>query len=177
MPDPQVGKRYAQAAFAIALEQGTIDRWRSDLGDVASVLAESAAASAFTDERVPLERRLALVERVLDIQPLALNLAKLLVQKGRAADATAVATAFAQMADEHAGIAHAEVTTAVALDPAQLAAIEQRLSTSLGKRVQATAGVNPAILGGVIVRVGDRLLDGSVATRLKRLRRDLEGVR
>lgn len=177
MADPAAAKRYAQAAWGIALEQGTIERWRSDLDDVATVLAESGAAPVLVDDRIPVERRLAMVERTLDVQPLALNLAKLLVQKGRSLDARFVAAAFGRMADEHEGIAHAQITTAVELSPDQVLGIEQQLSQSLGKRVRATASVNPAILGGVIVRVGDRLLDGSVATRLKRLRRELEGVR
>jgi F-type H+-transporting ATPase subunit delta len=118
-----------------------------------------------------------MVERALAVSPLVLNLAKLLVSKGRSRDARAVAEAFGRMADEHEGIVHATVTTALPLGAAQLGAIESRLSVSLGMRVSATAVVDAAIIGGVVVRVGDRLVDGSVRTRLRRLRRELEGVR
>jgi F-type H+-transporting ATPase subunit delta len=106
-----------------------------------------------------------------------LNLAKLLVQKGRSLDAGAVASAFTRMADENEGIAHAQVTTAVELSSDQLNAIASRLSSSLGKDVRATSVVDPGIIGGVVVKVGDRLVDGSVKSRLKRLRRELEGTR
>jgi F-type H+-transporting ATPase subunit delta len=58
-----------------------------------------------------------------------------------------------------------------------LTAIQNQLSRELGKNVRATAVVDPGILGGVVVKVGDRLVDGSVRTRLKRLRRELEGAR
>lgn len=177
MADSQVGKRYAQAAFDVALEQGSVAQWRGDLDDIASVLVDSAAAALFSDSRIALERRLEVVDRTLDVQPLALNLAKLLVQNGRAGDARAVATAFKQMADEHEGIVNARVTTAIELSPVELQAIEQQLSSSMGKRVRATAAVDPAILGGMVLRVGDRLVDGSVRTRLRRLRRELEGAR
>ncbi|MGE5595933.1 MAG: F0F1 ATP synthase subunit delta [Hyphomicrobiales bacterium] len=177
MADLQVGKRYAQAAIEIAREQGTIERWRNDLADIATVLSDSQAAPVLADGRIPLEKRLAMVERALDVQPLALNLAKLLVQKGRSLHASAVSQAFNQMADEIEGIVEATVTAAIELTPEQMAAIEQKLSTSLGKRVRATATVDPGILGGMVVRVGDRVIDGSVRTRLKRLRRELEGVR
>lgn len=177
MADPQVGKRYAQAAFGLAREQGSIARWRDDLGDIASVLTGSAAAGVISDSRLPLERRLSMVERVLDVQPLALNLAKLLVTHGRTADAGEVARAFAELADAHEGIVNATVTTAIELTPAELQAIEQRLSSSMGKRVRARATIDPAILGGMVLRIGDRLIDGSVRTRLKRLRRELEGAR
>jgi len=177
MADVQAAKRYAQAAFEIAQEQGSIAAWRSDLGDVASVLAESQAAPVLADGRIPLQQRLAMVERVLDVSPQARNLAKLLVQKGRSPEARAVSEAFNRMADEAEGIAHARVTTAVELTAAQIAAIERQLGESLGKRVHAVGIVDPAIVGGVVVQVGDRLVDGSVRTRLQRLRRELEGVR
>jgi F-type H+-transporting ATPase subunit delta len=177
MADPQAGKRYAQAAFEIATRDGTIARWRSDLEDIAQVLSESAAAPVFADPKVPVERKLAIVDRVLDIQPLARNLAKVLVQRNRAANARDVAQAFARMADDAEGIAHAQVTSAVDLTSDQLSVIEQKLSQSMGKRVRATATTDPSLLGGIVVRVGDRLVDGSVRSRLRELRRELSGSR
>ena len=105
----------ARRAVEIATEQGTVARWRADLDDIAQVLAESDAAPVFADTRLPVDRRTAMVDRVLDVQPLARNLAKLLVTRGRSGDARAVADAFGRMADEAEGIAHAEITTAVPL--------------------------------------------------------------
>jgi F-type H+-transporting ATPase subunit delta len=176
MVDYQAGKRYAQAAFEIAREQGTIARWRAELDDVATVLAESDAAPMFANARVPLERRLALIDRALDVSPLAGNLAKLLVTKGRSGDARAVAEAFGRLADAHEGIVNASVTTAIPLDPEQQRAIDARLAASLAAQVRSTHAVDPAIIGGVILRVGDRMIDGSVRTRLRQLRRQLEGA-
>jgi F-type H+-transporting ATPase subunit delta len=176
MADVQAARRYAQAAFAIAKDADAVAQWRAELGDVATVLAESQLAPVLSDARIPVERRMAMVERTLSVSPLVLNLAKLLIRKGRSLEARAVADAFGRMADEHEGIAHAQITTAVELSTEQLNAIAARLTTSMGKNVQATAVVDPAILGGVIVKVGDRLVDGSIKTRLKRLRRELEGA-
>jgi F-type H+-transporting ATPase subunit delta len=176
MAGEEAAKRYAQAAFELAGQSGGIERWRADLEDVARVLTDSEAAGIFADSRIPLERRVAMVDRTLDVQPLVANLAKLLVTKGRSRSARAVATAFGRMADEAAGIADAEVTAAIDLTPQQLASIEQRLSASLGKRVKVTAKVDPSLIGGVVVRVGDKLVDGSVRTRLKDLRRELSGA-
>lgn len=177
MADVQAAKRYAQAAFAIARDSGSVPTWRAELDDVATVLAESAIAPLLADREIPLEQRQAMVGRALNVSPLVLNLARLLVAKGRSGEARAVADAFKRMADAHEGIAHAQVTTAVELTPGQLGAIATRLGASLGKDVRASAVVDPAIIGGVVVKVGDRLVDGSVRTRLKRLRRDLEGAR
>lgn len=179
MADVQAAKRYAQAAFQIATATpgATLDQWRADLQDVAAVLTDSQASGILANTKLPVANRVAMVERMLDVGPMALNLAKLLVSKGRSQDAAAVAAAFNRMADEHEGIAHANVTTAVELSAQQVGDIEQQLSRSLGKRVRAVAVVDPAIVGGVVVRVGDKLIDGSVRSRLKRLRRELEGAR
>lgn len=177
MADPQAAKRYAQAAFGIASDANAIPQWRAELNDVATVLVDSGLAPVLADTKVPLDRRLSLVERALDVSPLTLNFAKVLVSKGRSGEARAVAEAFDRMADEREGIAHASVTTAVELSADQLNAIAARLSQSLGRQVRARAVVDPAIIGGVVVRVGDKLVDGSIRTRLKRLRRELEGAR
>lgn len=177
MADPQAGKRYAQAAFDIATRDGTVAQWRSDLEDIAQVLAESAAAPVLIDPKILLERKLAVVDRALDIQPLAKNFARLLVQKGRSSNARDVADAFTRMADEAEGIAIAEVVSAVDLTPEQLQSMEQKLSQSMGKRVRVTATTDPAILGGLVIKVGDRLTDGSVRSRLRQLKRELSGSR
>jgi F-type H+-transporting ATPase subunit delta len=177
MADPQAAKRYAQAAFEIASESGTVEIWRAEVADVATVLTDSQLAPVLADTKIPVDRRLAMLERALAVSPLVLNLARLLVSRGRSLDARAVADAFVRMADEQQGIAHASVTTAVRLSQEQLTAIETQLSASLHKQVKATSSVDPAIIGGVVVRVGDKLVDGSVRTRLKRLRLELEGAR
>ncbi|MGH2632870.1 MAG: ATP synthase F1 subunit delta [Tepidiformaceae bacterium] len=177
MADLQAAKRYAQAVFEIAVQDGTIDAWRADLADVAAVLTDSEAAGVVADARIPVTERIAMVGKVLDLPEKALNLAKLLVTKGRSHEARAVLDAFNRMADERAGIAHAQITTAVSLSADELAAIESRLATTTGKSISAVSVVDPNIIGGVVVRVGDELIDGSVRTRLKRLRRELEGAR
>lgn len=177
MANEQVAARYAQAAFAIALERNAIPAWRSGLDDVATVLGSSAAAPVLADARVPLEQRLRVVERTLDVDPLVLNLAKLLVSKGRSTVAAQVAEAFGRLADDHEGVANAEIVSAVELTDDQVAAIEARLATGLGKTIRSTRRVDPDLVGGIIIRVGDRLFDASVRSRLTRLRRQLEGVR
>lgn len=177
MANEQVARRYAQAVFGIAVEQQNLPRWRSELNDIAVVLAESEAGPLLADSHIPLQKRQDMLERILDVQPLALNFAKLLLQKGRSLEARAIANSFQRMADEHEGIVHAQFTSAIELSPEQVGTIEQRLSKETGKTVTATAHTDPAILGGLIIRIGDTLIDGSIRTRLKRLRQELEGAR
>ncbi len=176
MADRQAAKRYAQAAFAIARDGDAIAQWRGDLDDVAAVLTDSDAAGWFAAPRVAVAERQAAAERALEVGPLALNLARLLIAKGRTLEAREVADAFNRLADEHEGLAQAEITTAVPLQDDQVAAMEQRLGEALGKQITATAGVDSDIIGGVVLRIDDHLIDGSVRTRLRRLRRELSGA-
>jgi F-type H+-transporting ATPase subunit delta len=174
--DSAAAKRYAQAAFELAVESGTIAQWRADLEDIASVLTESQVAGWLADRNVPEDQRLAAVDRILALSPMAINLAKLLVHRFRSQDARAVAQAFARLADAYEGIVDAEVTTAVPMEAAQLGHIEQQIASAMGKRVRLTTAVNPAILGGLVIRVGDQLLDGSIRSRLTTLKKQLEGA-
>lgn len=176
MADRQAAKRYAQAAFAIARDGDAIAQWRADLDDVAAVLAESDAAGWFAAPRVAVADRQAAAGRALEVGPLALNLARLLIAKGRTMEAREIADAFNRLADEHEGLAQAEITTAVPLRDDQVAAMEQRLGEALGKRITATAAVDSGIIGGVVLRIDDHLIDGSVRTRLRRLRQELSGA-
>lgn len=176
MADRQAAKRYAQAAFAIARDGDAIAQWRGDLDDVAAVLADSDAAGWFAAPRVPVADRQAAAERALEVGPLALNLARLLVAKGRTLEARDIADAFNRLADEHEGLAQAEITTAVPLGDDQVAAMEQRLGEALGKQITATAAVDSDIIGGVVLRIDDHLIDGSVRTRLRRMRQELSGA-
>lgn len=176
MASDEAASRYAQAAMVIAREDGTIQQWRADLDDIATVLAESELAPVLADDRVPLEERLGYVERTLQVSPKALNLARLLVAKGRSRGARFVALSFNRMADQAEGRVVAQVTSAVDLTAAQIENIAQSLSGSLGKNVTVKAEVDPAILGGLVIRVGDELLDGSLRNRLRRLQRQLEGA-
>ena len=176
MADRQAAKRYAQAAFAIARDGDAIAQWRADLDDVAAVLADSDAAGWFAAPRIPVADRQAAAERALEVGPLALNLARLLIAKGRTLEAREIADAFNRFADEHEGLAQAEITTAVPLGDDQVAAMEQRLGEALGKQITATAAVDSDIIGGVVLRIDDHLIDGSVRTRLRRLRQELSGA-
>jgi F-type H+-transporting ATPase subunit delta len=176
MASDEAASRYAQAAFAIALDDGSIDQWRNDLDDIASVLAESDLALVLADERIPVQERQALLDRVLDVSPKALNLAKLLIAKGRSRGARFVAMAFERLADDYEGRIQAEIVSAIDLSTDRVAEIEGQLSESFGKRVTATVTVDPEIMGGLVIRVGDQLIDGSIRTRLRLLQRHLEGA-
>jgi F-type H+-transporting ATPase subunit delta len=173
--DP-VAKRYARAAFEIARDRGTLDEWAADLALLATVMADARASAFLSDTRAALSERHRFLENTLEgVDPLVLNLAKLLVAKGRVAIAPQVVEAYENLVDEHRGVSHAEVLTAVPLSDDEKRAVEERLSELTGTKVIARLEVQPEIVGGVLARVGDRLIDGSTRGRLMALRRSLVG--
>jgi len=169
-------KRYARAAFEVALERGALDRWSDDLRLIAAVMADAKVLALLASTKVPLAQRYRLLEGTLaGIDPRAMNLAKLLVAKGRAGLAPQIAEAYLGLVDEHRGIAHATVTTAVPLSDAEREAVEKRLGELSGKQVIAHLEVEPAIVGGLVARIGDKVIDGSTYGKLLALKRSLTG--
>ena len=98
------------------------------------------------------------------------NLILLLVRRGRIEQLPRVAAEFARRDDARNGLTHATATTAAPLDAEEVRALATRLEAMTGGRVALDTNVDPAILGGIVVRIGDRLIDGSVRGRLERLR-------
>jgi F-type H+-transporting ATPase subunit delta len=171
-------KRYAEAVFSLAREKGDLDRWAADLETIAGTFADPELFALLENSRVPEATKEGMLQRTLGaISPLALNFAKLLVQRRRVSLAPDVAAFFREMLDAERGIVHAEVTTAVPVDAAEQSFIQQRLAAMLHKDVRIEMRVDSSIIGGVVARVGDRLIDGSTRTRLIALRHRLETAR
>jgi F-type H+-transporting ATPase subunit delta len=169
-------KRYAQAAFEIARGRNSLQEWATDLALVAVVMGDPQAAAVLSSTKQALADRYRLLEATLEgIDPLVMNLARLLVAKGRVGIASQVAEAYRDLVDEHSGVAHATVLTAVPLADAEQRAVEERLSQITGKKVIAHLEVEPAIVGGLVARIGDRLIDGSTRSKLLALKGTLQG--
>ncbi len=170
-------KRYAQAAFELAVESNSMRAWSDALARMAHFLGDGEAARALQAGRVANEAKHRLIDAGLgDLPRVPLNLAHVLVNKDRTGLAVAIAEQFTRMVEEHQGVARARAITAIPLSDADHQALTQRLRTSTGRQVQLETEVDPAILGGVVVQIGDRLLDGSTRTRLEALRDTLVGA-
>lgn len=171
-------KRYAEAAYQLAREQGTVEAWSAALELMAAAFADPEMTAVMDSPRLPSAAKLALIERTLaGIDPLALNLVRLLVIKGRTYLVPQIAEAFRERMDEERGIAHAQVVTAVPLSEAEKAAIAARLKEITGKQVVLEAEVDESIVGGLVARIGDRLIDGSTKSRLLALKKQLQEAR
>ena len=168
--EQQIARRYAQAYFGLARQARDIPGWRRSLEQVVTLLSHPDVQAALGDPRIPQHERVRVVAELLkDAQAQARNLARLLVERGRSAALPLVLELYDVLADRESGVVRAEVTTAIAVSPQLEQRIRAELATKLGGDVQTTVSQDPSILGGLVIRIGDRVIDGSVRTRLEQL--------
>jgi F-type H+-transporting ATPase subunit delta len=170
-----IARRYAEAIFGLALKQNTLDRTLEDVQGIAQLFSKHTLAYLLREPRIPAQRKETVLREALStrVQPTSLNLALLIVQRGLVDLMPNIATELQQMILDHKNQAMAEVTTAAPMDEKQQALVKQALEQRTGKTILLQTKVNPEILGGVVARVGDQVIDGSVQQRLQILRRQL----
>lgn len=167
-------RRYAEAAFEIATRDGTIETWRKDLDVAAATLGEGELLEVLANPALALEGRQEIVDRVYTgLSGPSRNLVSLLVRRGRIEQLPRVAEEFGRLDDQRQGIVHATATSALPLTDTETRALTARLEQMTGGTVALRTEVDESLLGGLIVRVGTRLIDGSVRGRLERLRNQL----
>lgn len=168
-------RRYAEAAFEIALRDGTVDEWLDQLQRAAAIVADQGQVRRLENPRVPFEvRRDALAAAIgPDVMPQMRNLIGLLMRRRRLDRLPALATEFRRLHNRRAGIVEATATSAVELNEDDLRALRERLGQLITGTIDLHTQVDPSLLGGVQVRLGDQLIDGSVRGRLERLRSQL----
>lgn len=168
--------RYAQAVFNIARETDQLDRWQSDLQQVACLGEDATLVALLQDPRLSFDDKAKLLSRQLrKINPLVLNLVYLLLTRGKLGIVGNIAAEYQRLLNRHRGIEEAEVTTAIPLDDEDKLSLEKRLSAVIGKKVVVKSEVDSSIVGGFVARIGDKLLDGSTRSQLLALKRELGG--
>jgi F-type H+-transporting ATPase subunit delta len=170
-------KRYARAIFELAQETGEQDAWETRLRVLRQICAMEQVRRVLQDPSVPTARRMEAAEalRMPELGEPGMNLLRLLVEARRIDSVDAIADEFEIMADEAAGRVRAIVTTAVELEDDERSHLGAELSQQLGRDVRLQARIDPSVLGGLVLRYGDHVIDGSVRTRLEQLRRRLAG--
>ena len=175
MPRAPSPRRYAQAVFQIAVESGELDQWQQDLATLA-IACEDADLSGFLDApQVPTTAKIDAINQTLanSVGPLAVNLIALLASRDMVGLIPGITEEYGRLLDAHRGIERAEVVAAVALDDAQRERVVEILESVVGKKVRLTAHVEPDVLGGLVARVSDRVIDGSLRSRLLQMRRGI----
>jgi F-type H+-transporting ATPase subunit delta len=169
------GRRYAQAAFELANEKNTIGSWVEDLARAAEVLSDSDVLSFLDAPQVTDSVKLDGIGKLLsDVDVLVRNTVNLMTVNRDITKFADMFRLFSEMADKHHGIARAEVVTAVPLDDARRSKIAEGLAKLVGRTdVKISESVDPEIIGGIVAKVGDRLIDGSTRTQLRAMRNSL----
>ncbi len=167
---------YAQALLELANEAQQTSQIASELSDLASLVAGNATFQAYlADPSLGQEARLATLKRVLagQISPLTMKFVGVLNEKSRLKLIGEIALAFKQLFDVQQNKVDVEVTVARALPADQLAIVQQKISTALAKNAVVTQKVDESIIGGLVLKVQDRLIDASVKYQLQAMKQRL----
>lgn len=167
-------RRYAEAAFQVAQQDGNVADWLRYLEEASDVLREQQIALYFKDPKHGTQQKLEKLDEVFGNYPEhVLNLMRVLIVNQRLGLLPQIAGEFSALDREARGVVDADVTVARPMTDDERAQIEKRLEAVTGKQVELYPHVDPRILGGIVIRIGDRLIDASVAGRLQRLRQEL----
>lgn len=174
-----IAARYSAALFSLANEQGEVAKTAEQLDAVvAAIHKEAALASFFASPVVDREVKQAILRRTLEdkVSELALNFVLLLVRKRRETLLDIIARQMHELRDREAGRQAADIATAKPLSKRELDLLAKRLSQIHGRTIIPQPKVEPELLGGAVVKVGDRYTDASVSGKLEELRRHLLAV-
>ncbi len=168
------GKRHAQAVFQIASDSGTLEEWHADLKRIDEVFSNADVARLLDSPKLSHATKREVVANLLSgISPVALNLAQLLVNKKRLDITSSLLAEYERLMNSRLGRETAILITAIPLHEQEKQKIAKVLAMLMGKELVIDTENDPEILGGLIARVGDTLIDGSVRTTLLHLKESL----
>lgn len=174
-----LARRYAKALFAVGKEQGTYEAYNDALQGLGALYeATPEVADALTNPLYPVDVRekvMAGIVSSMDVDKVMGNFLNLLVQKKRAEILPEIAEEYKIMVDDEKNISHGSVISAVELSDELQAKVQATLEKLTGKKVELTTSVDPSIIGGVIAKVGDLVLDGSIKAQLAGLKDSIKG--
>ncbi len=167
-------QRYAQAIFDLALENNQVEQWGEDLAVVTETFQDADFAALMKHADMSAVDKLAATATVLaGVNAMVRNLVDLLVSKNSVDAIAGVHSGYTELLDSHLGRQRVEITTAVPLEAAETNRINAFVTGLVRRDVVLTTKVDESILGGLVIQIGDRLLDGSTKARLDGLRNRL----
>jgi F-type H+-transporting ATPase subunit delta len=169
----EIAQVYARALFEVAREQGKLDVVREQLGQFADALNENADLRVFFfSPYFSTEEKKDGLHRALEgADPAIVNFLETLLERHRTPVIFRIRDAYGRLWDKENQLLPVEVTSAVDLDEATVKSIGERIGEQTGQRVELTSKVDPSILGGIVLRVGNSILDASIKHRLDQLRK------
>jgi len=175
LSEEQVARVYAQALFDAARDAGVVEPVRRELGDFVAGLAASASLrKVLADPQLETSAKTrVLAEITRGGQQLLANTLQLMLERGRFAAVPELNSAYDALAIVEEGVVEVEVVSAAELSPETEKKIAARIKEATGRRVEMARRVDPSIIGGLVLRIGDVIVDGSVKARIRQLRRRL----
>ena len=176
MLNMELGRKYAKAIFELACEDDKLKEYGADLAKVQQLYTQCPELKAYLcNPNIQPEEKKSLLREVFEggVQEMVLNFLLLLIDKRRMMVFDAISTIFVQLSNEKLGIAVADVTTAGEPDEAQIEELRKKLESVTGKQVSLRRHRDPSLIGGVVVRIGDRRIDGSIKGRLEAMTAEL----
>ena len=175
-----LAKRYAKAIFSLGKEQGKVETYAETLNAIADLFVDSAleVEDALTNPLYPLEARqkvMAKIAKAVDADRIMSTFLNLLIEKKRVDVLPEIASAVQEMLDRAENISHGSVISAIEIDSALLEKIQATLENITGNKVILETQVDPSIIGGIVAKVGDLVLDGSIRTQLNGLKESIKG--
>lgn len=174
-----VARRYAEALYDLAAETGMVDRMENELEAVSEAIKASAELKKILHHpRITAEEKKGLIKDLFagKVSPVMENFLYLLIDRKREALLDEIRERFVDLANKARNIVRAEVTSAVELTAKEKEELQEVLGRITKKNVKISYQVDPGIIGGVVVRIGDRVIDGSLRTRLAAMRDHLRQV-
>jgi F-type H+-transporting ATPase subunit delta len=164
-----IARPYAEAAFRIAQESNALANWSDTLRLASAVVADPRVAGALDNPKLTTADKEALLLSICGdrIDGVGRNFVRVLVEAKRVAVLPQIAALFEGLRNEAEGVAKARIESAFALSATELAGIVASLEKHFGRKIEATVEIDPALIGGARITVGDRVIDGSVQAKLQ----------
>jgi F-type H+-transporting ATPase subunit delta len=171
----EIAEVYARALFQVASEQGALDEVREQLGQFADAMGENRNLMQFffSPYFSSEEKKAALARAIEGANPAFLNFLEALIERHRMPVIFRIRERFDRMWEEARNLLAVEVTSAISLDDAIVQEIGKRVGEQTGRTVEVSSRVDPEILGGIVLRVGNFILDASIVNRLEQLRKQV----
>jgi F-type H+-transporting ATPase subunit delta len=171
----EIAQVYARALFEVASEQDTLDRVHDELGAFADAVSESRDLMQFffSPYFSVIEKKEGLERAVTGASPALTNFLQALIERHRMPAIFRIRTEYNALWDEARKLLPVQITSAIALGDDEVKSLGERIGKSVDRKVQVSAEVDPDIIGGVVLRVGNVVLDASIRNRLEQLRKQV----
>jgi F-type H+-transporting ATPase subunit delta len=172
---PPTPRRYAQAIFQLALEEGGLEEWRGAIEEMTSAINNEETVSLLESPNLSAKEKQEVIRKVFPSRStLATNFLALLAHQKGVGLLPRIQESLRKMFDDHQGIIRATVTTAVTLSDAEKEQIQDSLKQKWEREVALGFNIDLGIVGGMVIRIGDKVIDGSTKGRLRALRLSLQ---